>query len=355
MMFDTIIDQYYFTTVVLDIVAIQMLVGICLIPRYIDGKDRTGRQIFSGMGICIVVGAVFDLVCRILASGLYGWGGPVVLISKSLSDISIMGFMFFFLLFTDYELFSSRYHLKRHFGPYLIPLAVFVIAYIVNLFTGIFFGVSEDLYVLPTSLYYILKIVEYIYLIMPVIHYMLGLAKVDTKAYLHPFSIYVPILLGEIITIFTPLTAVYLGCSIGITFLVFSRIDLVRFEDKETSFFNLAYLKHIFEQMEEGSEKRGSMIVFDTKGSKADFAEILREALPGKSEVISLPGGRFVFLSDNESGREIKGLTSLVLDNCAFYDEENPEKTMEAKGAYHIFKDTQDLKNKLQELIGSFS
>ena len=346
-----LIKDEYFVTIALDIVTVQILLGISLIPKYGKKKGDTGQQIFAGMGICIVTGAVFDLICRILAGNTYGWGRPVIFISRTIAEIAILVFLFFLLLYADYSLFSSRYHLKRHFGPYLIPLGIFALAYIINLFTGILFTVSGDLNVIQTKLYYMLNLIEYVYLILPVIHFLLGLAKTNGSNFLHPFSIYVPMIIGEIVTIFTPVSAVYLGCSIGLTFLIFSGIDEGRFKDKKTSFYNSAYLKYVLNRVEEKSESISSMILFEIKGNINEFTQILKESLPAKSEILSLPDRRFLFLSDNASTREIKVLTSLVLENASDYDAQAPEEPIEAKGTYRIFKNPEDVKNGLNEMI----
>jgi hypothetical protein len=85
-------------------------------------------------------------------------------------------------------------------------------------------------------------------------------------------------------------TIVTLGLAIGITFQVFSRIDFLRFEDKETSFYNAAYLKHILNLLDEGYEKSGSMIVFDIKGNREYFKELIPAFILNDEELILLAG-----------------------------------------------------------------
>ena len=333
-----ILEEYYIT-IIFDLVAALILFGMCIVPKTGERKGDLGTGIFTGMGICIVAGALVDLGCRVLAGKTYDAGKPLVLILHTLAEFAIIGFMYLFLLYTDYELFGSRDHLRRHFGPYLIPLAVIAAIFIINLFTGVLFTVSDDLILITTNPYYILKIVEYLYLIIPAVHFMIGFFKIEKKNFLHPLSIYIPILCSAVLSVITPFTVTFLGCSVGLVFLVFSRIDSWRFEDIATGFYNRAYFEYILEMLADNKSSFKGMITFDIEGDRRAFSRILKEELPSGSEVVALNNGRFVYLAETGNMIELKLINSLICDGVREYDDSHSDKILFKEAICHSFRD----------------
>ena len=338
-----IITKDYFETFALDLVAVFILYGMCLIPKTErEKKGDMGTRIFTAMGLCIIFGGATDLMYFLLIGTSYSWSATAVYAARTISEFAVLAFLFSFLLYTDYKLFGSKDHLKRHFGPFLIPLAVIVIMYIVNFFTGFLFDVNSEMKWEPTKAYYVVDVIKYAYLIVPSIHFMRSVFKSERRSFLHPLSIYVPIVSSALITALSPFDVTYLGFAVGLVFLVFSRIDSWRYADRRTSFYNKVYLEYIRRMIEEKNESRRSMIVFEAKGNQAAFADLLKEELPADNEKVSLGKGRVVFISDTGSAEQLNSLAALVKDGAEEYDSTHSDKILLSQSIYRIFKDDED-------------
>ncbi len=57
-----IADSQFFITSTFDIAAVLILLGICMTPGNAGKRDDTGTGLFIGMGICIIIGAVLDIM-----------------------------------------------------------------------------------------------------------------------------------------------------------------------------------------------------------------------------------------------------------------------------------------------------
>ena len=337
-----VIAEEYVVSLAFDLIAVLILFGMCIVPKNKEEKEKTGTLIFVSMGICIIVGSIFDIFCCMLVDTSYAWGEAAVYISRTVSEFAILLFLFFLLLYTDYKLFGSRDHLRRHFGIFLIPPGLIIILYIINLFTGILFGVDEEMRWEPTKLYYIVSFIKYVYLVIPPIHYMRSFLKSVKKSFLHPLSIYIPILSGTIITLITPFSVTYLGCAVGLVLMIFSGIDSWRYADTRTSFYNKAYLNHILKAIQKKKESRRSMIVFEAKGNRDAFAGLLSEELPADNEKVALGNGKVAFISDTGSMEQLKSLAEFVKDGAEEYDSTHSDKILLSQSICRIFKDDED-------------
>ena len=337
-----IIVEEYVASLAFDLIAILILFGMCMVPKKKGEKENTGTLIFVGMGICIIVGSLFDLFCCMLVNTSYRWGVAAVYASRTISEFAILLFLFCLLLYTDYKLFGSKDHLKRHFGVFLIPPGLIIILYIINFFTGILFGVDAEMRWEPTKFYYIVTFVKYVYLVIPPIHYMRSFLKSEKKRFLHPLSIYVPILAGTIISLLTPFSTIYLGCAVGLVLMIFSGIDSWRYADIKTSFFNKVYIEHILNMIRDKKESRKSMIIFEAKGDQAAFAGLLMEELPADNEKVALGNGKVAFISDTGSMEQLKSLAEFVKDGAEEYDSTHSDKILLSQSICRIFKDDED-------------
>ena len=334
------IDSTFFVTETFDIVAILILLGMCMTPKSAGEKEGLGTKLFVGMGVSIIAGAVLDLFSRM--PFLYTEDGPLslVLFLPALAEIAVMSFMFFLLLYTDYVFFESRDHLRRHFGPYMIPLIVIATILIVNAFSGILYTTGADGVLSISALGYVLEATEYLYLLVPAVHFLICFKKYGNRKFLHPLSITIPIVFGAVLTLLTPFTVIYMGFATGLAFLVFSRIDSRRFLDADTGFYNRAYLRYITELIRQQKVYRKGMILFDVSGDNMAFADILKKELPGESEVVFLSKGHYVYLPDTGNLMEFEAVAELVRCGVDEYCEDHPENLIDISTSFRMFKDS---------------
>ncbi|MCR5402404.1 MAG: hypothetical protein K6E91_01105 [Butyrivibrio sp.] len=320
-----IMQSEYSLTIVINLMALLIVFGLWITPTGNAKKGSTETGLFAVMGISIVFGALCSMVRHIMPYTFYGRGMTVTLISITVAELSTISFLYGLLLYSDFRLFGSRDHLLRHYRKYLIPVYLLVFVYLINLFTGILFAVEEDNFWTPTELYFFVKLFQYAYLILPAVNLVGYYFGNDVKAFLHPFSIYFPIIGGALFTGLTPCFATFLGYAVGLTFSVFAGIDEWRFVDSGTKFYNRAYLEYLVNRIREGKEKLTGMIEFEAKGHRGAFVHILKEDLPADSIVVALGEGRYLFLADR-AGAYLELLDELVKESALAYDNENSGK-----------------------------
>ena len=341
-MFDDI-----FVTLTFDLVAILIILGLCMTPKNPDEKNNSGTRIFMGMGICVIAGAVLDIISglRLFGDNLF----PIICLS-TLGEITVIGFMFFLLLYTDYSFFRSRDHLRRHFAAYLAPFAFIAVIDIINAFAGVLYTPVDDQMVTATKMYYAIEIVEYLYLFIPAAYFLMCYFKYGNRKFFHPLSICIPILCGVVLSIVTPFSVQFLGFATGLAFLVFSRIDSWRFIDKETGFYNRSYLEYVLKMI---ADKKGSfkgMIIADIEGDHIAFSRVLKEELPSGSEVVVPDKGRFVYLADTGNMTELDALASLIGLGAEEHDEDHPDKILFRDAVCSSFKDDEAIQAAIRTL-----
>ncbi len=332
-----ILGEDYQITLGFDLVAFMILFGMCLIPKdKREGRD-TGVRIFVSMAVCIVLGIIFELIRVLMPEGVSKFGIYVVVIADVIVELLIAALLFLFFLYMDYKLYASRDHQRRHIVLYLMPAFIFVILCLLWPVTRKLFGTDTHFL---ADMYYYSVLMELAYLFMTAVHLIKYYIVFGKKPFFHPFSIYAPVLCGAVITYYLGYNCVFLGFAIGMGFMAFSSADSRRFIDKDTAFFNRAYLGYVREMLSGGTLKRSSMILFEAKGDRMAFSDILRTELPAHSEVVCLEDGRFVFLSDTGSMTELKALSELVRDGVDDYDGSHSDKILLSDDIQcRVFKD----------------
>ena len=337
----------FFVSLTFDIVSILIILGLCVTPKRSDERYDPGAKIFAGMGICVIAGAALDIIS---CSGALREYLFLIIAVSTLIEILTIGFMFFLLLYTDYVFYASRDHLRRHFAAYLAPFAFIAVIDIINAFAGIMYTAVDDQTVAATALYYIVGIIEYLYFIIPAVYFLMCFARSGMKRFFHPLSITVPILCGVILTELTPFSVQFLGFAAGLAFLIFSRIDSRRFIDEETGFYNGAYLKYILQVIADNKGTYKGMITADIGGNGKAFSGVLKEELPGGSEIVTLDKGRFVYFADTGNMTDLDAAASLIGLGAEEYDEDQPDKILLREVLCSGFKDDEAVRTAIETL-----
>ena len=327
-----------------DIIALLIILGLIMVPKSSDEKQNTGSRLFSAMGLSIVIGVASELSLMLVPFEKFSWGLIGLMIPCIVLELAIIALLFLFFIYTDFELYESHDHLKRHMVPYVAPLALAVVICLLLPWLDEQFDIIEGPVLI--NVYVITLYIEVIYLFLTVLHVAMYYKKFGEKRFLHPLSVFVPIICGALYSILSGFTGVFLGFSLGLLFLVFSRIDSYRFLDREYRFYNKHYLKYILALVESGKEDRKSIILFTANGNEQALSEILKLELPAKSEVITLGGGDFLYLSKVESTIELEALCSLILDASLEYDETHADKNA-LETSYRVFDDFEEMKQML--------
>ncbi len=319
-----------------DAMAFLMILGIFILSKRVRSKRDTGIKLFSFMGLNVMLASIWNSICYALHDQTFSWCRPVELIAKTLLELSILFLVYQWLLYVDYKLHGSRDRLLRHFWGYYIPIQIFVIILILNLFTGIVFTITDDMRYTPTIVYWIMEIMEYFYILLSGINIYINKKRTGKNRFFRFNPVILPILIGTLFTIFTKYSASSLGVAVGLTFLYFSLIDTWKYEDSQTGFYNKAYLDHILELKSSGRYSFNSIITFEAGGDALAFSRILNDELPKDSEIISVGSGRFLFLTESENRSTLEALSALVRESAEEYDAAHPGAEVFPKISYEV-------------------
>ncbi|MCR5487614.1 MAG: hypothetical protein K6F35_08795 [Lachnospiraceae bacterium] len=89
--------------------------------------------------------------------------------------------------------------------------------------------------------------------------------------------------------------------------------------DRESGFYNLGYLELMREEEKAGRKKYGMAMVFETGGDAEKLAEILKQSLPQKADIVRISKQRFAFFSEGDS----RGMCGFIRESV---QEEAAEK-----------------------------
>ena len=246
------------------------------------------------------------------------------------------------MLFADFRLYRSPDHLKRNYPLLLAPAAVFLILLLINLLWDNRFHVTAEEFFTGTWLYWGMKLLQLIYLLFPV-GMVLRFRLMHSR--LRFFRVAAFTVLGLLSFATLPLHRVfffYLIFSLGIVFLYFSMMNIWRYVDNETGFYNRAYLRQLYGEQEDAAlqtdasplpgpaahsdsvPSRGG-ILFLMDGNVAAAVKLLKTELPKDSEVVRTDTHQFLFLTGRTRLDQLRGLARLVEQGVREHNLDHPD------------------------------
>ena len=299
------------------IIAVLIALGLLVLPNRKYMKNKTESILFSLLCTSTLVAALSTIACSVIRSQNLSFGYAGELFSLTVLDIAIVFMVYQWMLYVDFRLYESRDQLTRRYRWMIIPLAVILLLLIVNIFTGILFSVQQDLTRTTTVLYYLMAVVESIYILLSVVL----IIKYDKS---NPgkriFNILPPLVFmagGSLVDIFTDYSAVALGFAVGLLLLYYSMIKGWQYKDDESGYYNNAYLKGILSGESRDADGIHGVIIFEVKGDEKGFEEILKNEMPPDGIIIHDRKKRFILFTGSGNTGDLKFLVSMVEDAAA--------------------------------------
>ncbi len=325
-------------TIYSDTMAYILVIGLMFFSNQFKvGKDQHANTLFFRLCVLTLVNALSNGISYALHHQVTGWPMPVRMIMPTIAEYSTLLVMFGWFLYCDYKLYKSWDRSRSIYRIFQIPVFVMGALCVINMFTGIMFDVWEDHTFHGKFLFYCLTVLQYIYGIFPVLSII---RYIKTHGRLHFFNItpvVVPVLTAAIFTLLTNYSARSLGFAIALVFLHMSYINLWRFEDRESGFYNGQYINHILTLTRENKLDYHSVIEFETANTPDEFYNILRTEMPGKAEVIRMSKNKFLLFSESPKTSMIQLLSSMIQDSADEYDEQHlDEPPIDLLISYHV-------------------
>ena len=276
-------------TVYSDTMAYVLVLGLTVLySMFKVDKDTNGNKLFFGLCILTIINALSNGISYALHHQNTGWPAPVRMIMPTIAEFSTLLILYVWFLYCDYKLYKSWDRTKSIYRVFQIPIYVMGVLCIINLFSGIMFEVWEDHTFHGKLLFYFMTVLQYAYGILPVLSISRYIRRHGRLHFFHITPVVVPVLTAALFTLFTDYSARALGFAIALVFLHMSYINLWRFEDRESGFYNGQYINHILALTRESKLDYHSVIEFETANTPEEFYNILRTEMPGKAEIIRM-------------------------------------------------------------------
>lgn len=326
-------------TVYADTMAAILLFGLIIVSnRFSTGKDKNASKLYLYLCVMVLINAVSNAISYAFHHQVLNVPQFVKCIAPTISEVSALIALFIWMLYVDYKIYGSWDRLKFKYRKYRIPLVIFEILSVVNLFTGIMFTMDENTMFVAKPLFYVMTFLQYFYGCVPV--YTIIKYHV-TRGRLHFFHITPvagPVIISSLFTLFTPYSARAFGFAIALVFLHLSYVDAWRFDDFESGFFNSHYINYILTEIGDKKRDYKSAITFFTYGDPRGLFDILKKEVPKDGEVIRMDEDRFLLFSPSSKGSMQKVLTDIIKEEAEEHDSLHPEQPIVLTIDYKVRK-----------------
>ena len=299
------------------IMAALIAFGLLILPNRKYMKNKTESRLFSLLCTSTLISALSTVAYSWVSSLDLSWGHVVALIFCTIFKAATLFMVYQWVLYVDFRLYESRDQLGRRYKWLVILPAFFLLLLVVNIFTGILFSLQQDMTYEPTVLYYLMTLVECIYILISVVL----IIKYDkTNPGKRIFNILLPLVFmigGSLVDAFTDYSATALGFAVGVLLLYYSMIKGWRYKDDESGYYNNAYLKGILSGESKDAENIHGVIMFEVTGDEKEFEEILKNEMPPDGIIIHDKKKRFILFTGSGNAGDLKFITSMVEDAAA--------------------------------------
>lgn len=230
--------------------------GISLMLAVLLGRHRRTRmasidgKIFYGMCLICVI------LCTVETAGFW-LDGQQFLPARQLSilcnvlDLCLAAILsFLWICYVDYRLFQDRARILKAYLFGAIPAALICVAAVINLFSGVFFWVTEDNVYYRTPLFLLPCVVMYCYITYGAVLAYRYRKQVDKYLFMPVLALLIPVYLGSMIQLFHyGIALIWVSVALGLMFVYISLQNEDTYLDPLTDLYNRNYLMHFLDQI----------------------------------------------------------------------------------------------------------
>lgn len=289
---------------------------VSLDSRLFDGMCRLC------MALCLLETVSFWIDGRMFA----GARDLNILINALLFTMNSV-FAYSFSVYVDYKLFENFDRLRRYYTYGMIPAAVVCLMCVLNLFTKVFFWVTEDNVYYRAPLVLITYLVTYCYLTYGALLVFRHRHKSSKYMFLPVLLFLAPVYLCSLIQLhFYGIAVIWVSVAFGLTSLYINLQNERALLDTLTNLYNRSYLLHYMDYLIRRAHKGTCVIglmldvndfkfINDTYGHLEGDAvlravgKILQTVTGGQGAVVRYGGDEFVVLLENarsDSGEQLR-------------------------------------------------
>ncbi len=311
-------------TVYSDTMALVLVLGLFYMTlSFKVGKNEYNDRLFSWLCILTMINAISNGISYALHHQASGWPAFVRMIMPTIAEYSTLMILFGWYIYVDYKLYGSKERSLIISRIFQIPIYVMGVLCVINLFTDIMFEVTENHLFVAKPLFYVFSVLQYAYGIMPVLSIIRYVRMHGKLHFFHVSPIVIPVLSGSLFTLLSDYSARAFGFAIALVLLHMSYINLWRFEDRQSGFYNRFYINYIVDLSKEKRLDYRSAIEFITANTPEEFYDILKTEAPVDAEIIRMEPNRFLLFSESTKSSMIRLLSSMIQEASDEYDEDH--------------------------------
>ena len=216
--------------------AASLLVMVLLLMM----SDRLRQQRSESLRVLFRLSVTIAFTCAVcfvfnaMAGHTQPWSRVVALVSRTLWELCVLVTISLWLAYVDCKLYGAGR------GPRVIrlirriPIGIFLVLLVLNLFTGIVFTLSEENRLQPKLLFYIMMATNFLLFLSSA----LAVWRFDRRGtkirFLRVSPMIVSVFVALLPQFFTPYSTGIMGYVVGLTLLYFSMVTELRFVDEES-------------------------------------------------------------------------------------------------------------------------
>ena len=160
------IDEKAVVACYVDAAAILAMVVLLLQSGHLRKQNNLSMRVFYALSWQVLFTAVACFVFYAMYRQAAPWCHTVAWISRTLWDYSVLAVDFLWLTYVDVKLFGTKKRGTLTRIVRILPLLVFMILLVINLFTGILFTIAEDNSLQPKPLFNLMTLTMFLYFCM---------------------------------------------------------------------------------------------------------------------------------------------------------------------------------------------
>lgn len=237
-------------------------VGITLmIILMFSGRKRIravslDSKIFHWMCRLCLLQCVLESFSFLVDGKLFPGARACVILSNAAIYLLNTLFVYLWLCYVDYKLFEDPMRVKKYYIIWAIPAMAACGMSLANLYTPVFFGVTQQNVYYRAPHYLLAYAITYSYLVLGAALALRYRKRVEKYLFMPVMVFLLPVFVGSILQfIFYGIALVWVSCALGLTSLYVSLQNEESFLDSLTNLYNRSYLFHYMDYLAKQAEK----------------------------------------------------------------------------------------------------
>lgn len=237
-------------------------VGITLmIILMFSGRKRIravslDSKIFHWMCRLCLLQCVLESFSFLVDGKLFPGARACVILSNAAIYLLNTLFVYLWLCYVDYKLFEDPMRVKKYYIIWAIPAMAACGMSLANLYTPVFFGVTQQNVYYRAPHYLLAYAITYSYLVLGAALALRYRKRVEKYLFMPVMVFLLPVFVGSILQfIFYGIALVWVSCALGLTSLYVSLQNEESYLDSLTNLYNRSYLFHYMDYLAKQAEK----------------------------------------------------------------------------------------------------